>query len=122
MIAPSVNSIYIFGKLVGAFATIIGSVYSFFRWVFPRVPFVKKVSEINTQVNLLATNHLPHIEAKLDNHSKDFQGLKTDFKVLDEKVEGVSTRIEETKTAVSSLNESFLRHLENTSVEVKRKR
>lgn len=108
-------------KIAGAVSTVSGSCYGFFHWVLRPV---KKIMETNDTVSLLAANHIPHIEQAIEAHTTALQGLKSDMRSADVKVDGLCNRVDDLKGAVHTLGESFIQHLENASQErvSKRKR
>lgn len=110
----TLQEIYLYAKVIGAIgsaATVLYGVYKYFRAVY------KQRKSIDATVNLLATNHLPHIQASLDAHGEILKNLTSDVRDVGTKVEGMEQRLDDTKKGVHTLGESFLRHLENVSKE-----
>ena len=107
--------VILYGKIAGAFTAFSGIVYGIAIWF-------SRISETNRNVALLTSNHLPHLQEALDSHGDSLRSIKSDFKVLDTKVEGMSDRINDTKVAVHTLGQSFLTHLENESTKLKKAR
>jgi len=60
----------------------------------------------------LATNHLPHLQATLQEHTNTMVAMQSDLRDLDTKVSGYSERLDDTKKAVNSLHDAFIQHLE----------
>jgi hypothetical protein len=65
-----------------------------------------------TIIMALATNHFPHIQAVLKEHTDTMASMQSDLRVLDTKVSGYSQRLDETKAAVDNLTTEFIGHLE----------
>ena len=110
------------GELAGAVGAIGGLGYGVIRWL---TVAYKKISAISENVVSISTNHLPHIQDAIDAHTAALQGIKGDVRELDVKFDGLSTRLDDTRGAVHTLGESFLRHIETASQEkvvVKKKR
>lgn len=115
MVAPIIQAVLFYSKIIGTVGAAIGSIYSIFKYL--KTSYSQRKT-IRDTVTLLANNHLPHIQASLDSHGEVLKSLTADIRVVSEKVDGVETRLEDTKTGMRVLSESFLRHLENTSREV----
>lgn len=116
MISPElIKHLEFWGKVIGPISTTSGILYGLFRWV-------RTTSDTNKNVSLLMTNHFPHMQDCLDAHGTALQGIKSDFRELNTKVDSVGTRLDDTKKGVQVLGESFLRHLENSSKESGKKK
>lgn len=63
----------------------------------------------------LTTNHLPHIQATLKEHTDSMVIMQSDLRDLGTKVSGYNERLDDTKKAVNSLHDAFIQHLENSS-------
>jgi hypothetical protein len=115
MISPDVfQRLFFWGKVagaLGAFGGILWPVIRFLRKWF------KKVCETHDTISLLATNHIPHIQESLKEHGEALSGIRSDVRQLGTVVEGVNTRLEDTKTGLHSLGIEFVRHLAHTSEE-----
>lgn len=109
---PLLQQILFYAKVVGTVGGAITASYTILKYL--RTSFNQR-KNINDTVMLLATNHLPHIQASLDSHGEALKSLSSDVQVVGEKVDGMEKRLEDTKTGVRVLSESFLRHLENSS-------
>jgi hypothetical protein len=99
-------------KAIGAVATVSGILYGGVKWL---VSIFKSVQETNNKIDLLTTNHIPHLQASLDEHTQTMQEIKSDVRDIGTRVEGHAERLEDTKKAVHTLGEAFLQHLQNTS-------
>jgi hypothetical protein len=113
------QEVYLYAKVIGAIGsalTALYGVYSYLKAVY------KQRKSIDETVTLLATNHLPHLQTALDEHGKLLIQLTSDVRDVSTKVDGVESRLEDTKVGMHTLGESFLRHLESTSKEKIRKR
>jgi hypothetical protein len=106
------------GKIAGAAVAIGGLFYHPTRRILAGV---KKVTGISDNMDLLLTNHLPHIQTALDTSAREMTEIKSDVRNLGTQVSGMSDRIDDTKAAVHTLGVSFLNHLESTSAEKAKK-
>jgi hypothetical protein len=104
----------LYAKVVGEIGSALGVLYGAIRWLRAGLKEVKKT---NDNVSLLMENHLPHIQSSLDSHGDALGVLSSDVRNVATKVDGMESRLEDTKTGVKVLGESFLRHLENASRE-----
>ena len=77
-----------YGEVVGAAATIGGAIYTGFVWF-------RTINETNKTVELLASNHLPHIQTTLSNQDVALAGLKSDVHQVREDVSTVSKRLDD---------------------------
>ena len=98
-------------KVVSVSTGMLGLSAGFLKWL---TSIFKRVAETNRNVILLTTNHLPHIQASLDDHSKSLIAVVSDIRDMDTKISGYSQRLDDTKSAVDSLNGAFLNHLNTT--------
>ena len=114
MYQPLVQEITLYAKVIGSIGSAAGVLYGIIRWLLATYQQAKKTTE---NFELLMTNHLPHIQASLDAHGGTLHSLSSDIRDVNTKVEGIETRLDETKKGVHTLGESFLRHLEATSKE-----
>jgi signal transduction histidine kinase len=109
-------------KIVSVSTGAIGLTAGFLKWL---TSIFQRVAETNRTTTLLATNHLPHIQMTLNEHSEKLVQVASDIRNMDTKISGYSQRLDDTKTAVDSLNGSFLNHLntlqESIVVTVERK-
>lgn len=110
----TLQEFYFYAKVIGATSSAVASLYGVYKYLKAAY---KQRKNINDTVTLLATNHLPHIQNSLDSHSKALGVLSSDVRNVATKVDGMESRLEDTKTGVKVLGESFLRHLENASQE-----
>ena len=113
------QEVYLYAKVIGATGSAIATLYGMYKY-FRAV--YKQRQSIDATVTLLATNHLPHIQASLDAHGEALKSLTSDVRNVGTKVDGIEDRLEDTKKGMHTLGESFLRHLESTSKEKIRKR
>lgn len=102
------------GELAGAVGTIGGLGYGVIRWL---TVAYKKISAISENIVSISTNHLPHIQDAIDAHTAALQGIKSDVRAQDIKLDGLSIRMDDNRAAIHTLGESFLRHIEGTSQE-----
>ena len=77
-----------------------------------RLPYLTAVfqqrKKISDTVELLATNHMPHLQASLDAHGESLRILSSDVRNIDTKVDSVEQRLDDTKAfGVHALGESF---------------
>src|SRR5271154_6039784 len=91
-----------------------GVIYKVSKYIVSKI---QNVLHLGDNVSLLLTNHVPHLQIAMDENGKQMVALASDVRSLDTKIDGVCGRLEDTKTHVSELNTSFLRHLENASRE-----
>lgn len=103
------------GEVAGAVVSFVGFVTLIYKWF-------KAVTETNRNVNLVMTNHLPHLATSLESHGAALEGIRRDVVALDTNVKGLDQRIDDTKKAVTTLGAMFVTHLENTSAEVAKKK
>jgi hypothetical protein len=115
MYAPFWSEIIFIGKVAGGAATALTVAYSFGKWVFPRLPFIGRMIETQDSVQLMLTNHLPHIQSSLTAQDKVLGGIQTDLGHLNK-------RQDDMHNGLHTLGESFLRHLEASSKEAPRKK
>ena len=108
------QQIYLSAKVIGSIGSAAGVIYGLLKWLAATYRQAKKTNE---NFELLMTNHLPHIQASLDAHGGTLNHLSSDIRDVGTKVDGLESRLEDTKKGVHSLGESFLRHLESTSKE-----
>lgn len=109
-----VNEVYLVGKIVGGASVIVGLIYGAFRWL---TSVFIRVRDISTSIVQIKDNHLPHLQTALEDSTRHLVGIQSDVRDLDTKFTGMDTRITETRAAVHTLGESFLRHLESASQE-----
>lgn len=102
------------GKILGGVSVIVGLIYGVIRWL---TSMFVRVRDISTAVTQVRDNHLPHIQAAIEESTKQMKDVQSDVRCLDTKFTGMDVRITETKAAVHTLGESFLRHLESASRE-----
>lgn len=62
-----------------------------------------------------STNHFPHIQDTLKQHTDAMERMQSDLRDLDTKVSGYGQRLDDTKKAVDSLHDAFIQHLENNA-------
>ena len=122
----TLQEFYLYAKVIGAAGSATATVYGITKYFIAVYNQRKTLSET---VTLLATNHLPHIQASLDSHGKIFaeqgkvlESLTSDVRNVGTKVDGIESRLEDTKKGVHTLGESFLRHLENAEPPRKRRK
>ena len=98
------------GKIAGAVVAIGGLFYHPTKRILAGV---RKVFGISESMDILLTNHLPHIQKALDTSAKEMVEVRSDVRDLGTKVSGMSDRIDDTKAAIHTLGTSFISHLEN---------
>lgn len=103
-----IKHLLLWSKIGASVSTLAGLIYGGFNWL-------RQISETNKNVNLLMTNHLPHIGATLQGQDASLLELKSDIRDIDTKVGGVSQRVEGMTTSFQSLEGAFIQHLENAS-------
>jgi hypothetical protein len=96
-------------KAVGFVLSILGVVSGGLKWVFA---VFKKLTEINSTIELLATNHLPHIQKSLDDHTEALQGIKLDVGILGNRMENHETRLNDTREGLKAVHTTLIKHLE----------
>ena len=108
------------GKVAGgfiAFGTAVGIVHKTLIG-----PVFNRVKLINETVTTLANNHLPHIQASLDNQDAVLGTLKTDVEKANRKIGEFGDGLHETKETVAMLNSALIAHLENVLESAPRKK
>lgn len=115
---PPIVKIYFYAKTIASIGSAGVVVYGLIRW-FSNV--FKKVSYTNDSVQLLMTNHLPHIQQSLNAQDETLKNITSDVRDMDTKVTGFGTRLDDTKVSVDNLNVALINHIEN-SKEKKRKK
>lgn len=117
-------------KYVGYITPAVGAVGAAGKYVHTKVTARRRaaedsqrlVSETNKNVLLLMENHLPHIQEAIENHDKTLNSMQSDFRNMDTKLDGVQTRLDDSKESLHRLGEAFVRHLENSTKEPTKKR
>jgi len=112
------SGFYLVSKVIGASGTAVGGLYGAFRWLSASYQRSKKTSE---DVSLLLENHLPHLQSAIDTHGETLLGMRSDIRDIGTKVEGVEHRLDDTKAGMHALGEAFVRHLETSVKETKKK-
>ena len=116
MVHPDfIKHLMFWGKIAGSASTIGGILWGIVNWF-------RKISETNVNVSSLVNNHLPHITDVLGAHGAALEGIKSDVRAVSVEVDGVSKRLEDTRSGVSTLGASFVQHLENVSEKKKAKK
>jgi len=110
----TLQTVYVYAKVVGSIGSAAGVIYGVLKWLTASYRQAKKTNE---NLDLLMTNHLPHIQASLEAHGETLHTLSSDVRDIVTKVDGIESRLEDTKQGVHTLGESFLRHLESASME-----
>ena len=110
----TLEQIYFYTKVIGSVGSATAVIYGVLKWL---TATYKQAKNTNDNLELLMTNHLPHIQASLDAHGGTLHTLSSDIRDVSTKVDGIESRLEDTKIGVHALGESFLRHLESTSAE-----
>ena len=102
-------------KAVGMGASIVsilGFAFGGLKWVFA---VFKKLTDISSTVQLLTTNHFPHLTATLDAHTEALQGIKTDVRVLGTRMENHETRLNDTREGLKAVHNTLIKHLEDST-------
>lgn len=107
------------GKIAGAVVALGGLFYHPTKKILAGV---KKISNMTDSVDVILTNHLPHIQTALTESTQQMGELKSDVRNLDTTVSAMSERVSDTNKAVQVLSTSFIQHLENMSAEKSSKR
>lgn len=102
----------------------LGAAYTIYKWAktnltnFVQAPMI----DMNAKLEKVMVNHLPHIEAavleqgkKIDSLSTDVQIMGSEVKLTNQRVDDARAAVEDTKAAVRTLGQSFIKHLENAS-------
>jgi hypothetical protein len=98
-------------KIVSVLTGALGVTAGFVKWLSS---IFQRVSETSRNVILVTTNHLPHIQVALDKHSVLLTSVVSDVRDMDTKLSAQGRRIDDTKSAVDSLNGAFLNHLNSS--------
>jgi hypothetical protein len=114
MVSVTLEQYYLYAKVIGATGSVVSILYGIFSWLKKTY---KQAQTTSDNVSLLMTNHFPHLQATLSKQDDMLNTLSSDIRDVSTKVDGLEVRLEDTKTGVKVLGESFLRHLENTSRE-----
>jgi hypothetical protein len=97
-------------KAVGAVSGGLILIAGGLKWLFR---MFKRLTEINTNVQTLIDNHLPHVSNSLDAHSTALHGLKTDIRSLDTKLNAYDVRLNDIKQSVELLHSAFIQHIDS---------
>lgn len=73
------------------------------------------IRETNKNVTLLMENHVPHIYEALKEHDKTLTSIQSDVRAMDTKLDAQIERLNDTKSAIHVLGDSFIRHLESST-------
>lgn len=103
------------GKVAGAITSISGFAWLVFKWF-------RAVTETSSNVNLLMSNHLPHIQSSLDAHGTALQGIKSDVRDMGTQLSAMGDRVSDTRAAVHVLGEKFIDHIDKGDKIPKRRR
>lgn len=117
-------------KYVGYITPAVGAVGAAGKYVHTKITARRRaadesqklVSETNKNVLLLMENHLPHIQEAIENHDKTLNSMQSDFRDMGTKLDGVQTRLDDSKETIHRLGEAFVRHLENSTKESPKRR
>src|ERR1700684_3472567 len=83
------------GKAVGAIATLAGVSFALIRKPASAIiNFFKRLSVTSNHVNLLMTNHLPHISSTLDAHGEALLVIKSDVRNVNTRMDGFGVRLD----------------------------
>lgn len=96
-------------EISGSIGTALVGIYHFGKKAYEWALAPRKI------IMALATNHFPHIQAVLKEHTDTMASMQLDIRELDMKVSGYSERLDDTKAAVDNLTKNFIEHLENAS-------
>ena len=119
MLPVSLQGFYLWSKVIAAAGSAVGVIYGIISWLRAAYHQIKKT---NDTMELLMSNHLPHIQTSLDSHGDALGVLSSDIRDVGTKMDGMEKRQEDLRKGVHTLGESFLRHLENTSKETKKRK
>lgn len=109
-----------FAQIINACKNIgyVGGAVTFALFIFKGIRSgYRTVKSTNDNVTLLMTNHMPHIQRSIDEHSDTLLSIQSDVRDMGTKLSGYNTRLDDTKNAVHSLGTAFLQHVENASKE-----
>jgi hypothetical protein len=109
---------YLVSKVIGASGTAVGGLYGVFHWLSSSYKRSKKTDD---NITLLLENHLPHMQATMDKHGEALLGMRSDIRDVGTKVDGMEHRLDDTKAGMHALGEAFVRHLETSVKETKKK-
>ncbi len=113
------QTFYLYAKIIAATGSALGTLYGLFSWLRKTYQQAQKTSN---NVELLMTNHFPHVQASLDAHGVALSTLSSEVRDVGTKVDGMEQRQEDLRKGVHTLGESFLRHLENAAQDKPRKK
>jgi hypothetical protein len=66
-------------QIVG-FSAVATALYRFYTWIKTLVGYGESIEATRTDMNILLTNHLPHIQAKLVKMNTTLEGMREDMK------------------------------------------
>jgi hypothetical protein len=114
MVSPVLHQLYFYAKVFSEIGTAVTVMYGAICWL--RAMY-RQSQKTNANVELLMTNHFPHMQTSLDAHGVALSNLSSDVRNVGTKVDGMEQRVEDTKKSVHALGQSFVTHLENASKE-----
>lgn len=114
-------------KYVGYITPAVGAVGAAGKYIHTKITARRRaadesqklVADTNKNVLLLMENHLPHIQKAIETHDATLVSMQSDFRNMDTKLDGVQTRLDDSKETIHRLGEAFVRHLENSAKEAK---
>lgn len=110
MLSPAaLSTIYEIGKITGAVATVGAIIIGLFKWM---AAIYNNLHETTTNVKMLMSNHLPHIQTAIDTSNTTVVGIKMDIREIDTRVKANVERMQDLKEAVNALSTEFVNHLE----------
>ena len=130
MLPAHLHLVYKILEMIGYAAAGLSAIYGAGQWVMRKIIAVVKnlesvaaslsqVNDINTNVNSIMTNHLPHLQAEVAESKKNFEVVCGDIKNLSgglsdvkEKVIVIGTNQDRTDQALHRLGTMFVRHLD----------
>lgn len=98
------------GKVIGALSTFCGVGYALLCWL--GAIFERKLKGLNGNVELLMTNHLPHVQKGIDEMHSSINDFKVGMARVEATVEGMGTRLDEGKEEIRALGTAFTQHLQ----------
>lgn len=120
---PELVLLIFYGKVVAAVGTLCVALSYLYKKLVS--PVVKRVTHISSTVDLLASNHIPHLEMSMKSQEETLRSqdvvlgeLKMDVRDTKEQIEKYGEGLSETKNAVGTLQTALMNHLEHNSMEV----
>jgi hypothetical protein len=107
--SATIHTIYEIGKIAGVVAAVGAIIVGIFKWM---AAIYNNLHETTTNVKLLMSNHLPHIQDAIDESNKTVVAIKSDVREIDTRVKANVERMTDLKDQVSNLSTEFVNHIE----------